>query len=669
VIFSHRNNNLNIPSSSESRVQLELGSIQLDMQNTRSTTLERLDSFNQKLASVDNQLVRIRESAAQNKEAISKLENTFTQTLEQLVHGETGMLGTKLSRMDMMDRSRSRLFSELSVSALGAKKMESRHKILPCSGFEQQRAPLEKSEFGQSTFSIWAIYRNRTCPNFCNCACHSGRTRTQTRTWKTPFILTRLLGSLFSTYTGYPIWSQACDSRMCHRRGSKTLEVVYEFPLWCVNRNIHALFHTRATGSPAVSLVFRQRVPYRVGGIFPVVDSNNIELLRAILRRNPDSVNYRLYKSGHTALHFACLRPQSISFEVFQLLLRAGADLHAESDDGRSVASIIACQMLQGGFSEEHEIEISKWGSISQYMEELELSPVTEVAVGLRVGEIESLLWKLPPSRLKVTEFDNTGSTPLYWASRAGNLGAVQALVSFGVDINQKNALGNTPLIGSFAFNRGLDCFRWLLDNGSDPYQSNNDGYNALTSACYFGRLDVVKHMVACWFHPDTRDGKKRTGLCCAVSYDHDHIVDYLFSVGANADVVNDWGFVPVLDAVRGNSHKCLRLLLKNDVNYRFLSPGGWSVLHCAAAAGDVETMEILAKHSLRGVDVHGKALGGFTAEDMFLARRSIESDTLIAAFRNLLARVGQATNELQLEIEQETRKELEEMFFDAVEY
>ena len=636
---------------------MELQSIHLDLQKSRNVTAERLDSVDQKFDSLYNQLVGIRDSTAQNSDAIYQLEKNFTHKIERLLHGEKELLKVTPSTF--------RHYSSPLLSISNAQESPLKHDIVQQSPFEAQNRQLGGADIEQGIFSIWAIYRNRTCPDVCSCTCHSVRKRSTT--WKSPSFFSRLLGSFFATYTGSPTWGEACDSRICHRRASKTLEVAYDFPLWFVNCNIHALIHTEATGSPAMNLVFRQRVPYRVGGIFQAVDSNNMDLLRAILKRNPDSINFRLFKSGHTALHFACLRPQNISFAIFQLLLRAGAALNAEADDGRSVTSIIACQILQKGFPAEHENEISKWCSTSQYIEELELSFVTEVVVGLRYADIKTLLWKYPASRLKLTKFDNTGSTPLYWASRAGDLGAVQDLVNFGVDINQMNALGNTPLMGSFAFDRGLACLSWLLDNGSDPYLTNKDGYNALTLACYFGRLDVVKHLMTRWFKPDAQDGKNRTGLCCAVSYDQVHIVEYLLNAGANVNLVNDWGFVPLFDSVRANSHKCLPLLFRSGANYRFIGSNGWSILHFAAAAGDAETMAILAEQDLKGVVIQGRTFDGYTAEDIFLSRRLAESNKLLVVFRNLLAAISKAANDIHAESEAGEEKEAEDVFFDAL--
>ncbi|KAK3291527.1 ankyrin repeat-containing domain protein [Chaetomium fimeti] len=489
---------------------------------------------------------------------------------------------------------------------------------------------------------------------------------------KTPAFLRGLLGSLFAAYTGAPEWRGAvvCDTAMCHRQSSRTWEIEYQFPLWFANWNIHALMHMASTGGPTLCVVVRERVEYRFDNIFRAVDSNNVDAIQAILQRNPDSVNYRLHRDGFTPFHYACLRPTKISFRVFQLLLRAGADLDAENDSGRSALSYVASHIVLGGFPDAHTQEISRWVSMSRIVHELELSPVAEVAVGLRVGDITQMLRALPPSELKLTDFDNTGSTPLCWASKAGNLKAIQAIVKIGgVDINQPTSTGNTPLMCSFALqNQVGELIDWLLDNGADPAQQNRDGYNAFTLACYIRSFDVVQKLIERGVDPDIRDGQGRTGLCTSVAYDHDHIARYLCKLGADVNAVNARGFVPLLVATGYNAHRCLRMLLfETEADHLFHAHDNWNLLLHAGSCGDVMTMNILADHGLRGLDVQAKS-SNLTVEDTFFSRPAAASESMLVAFRNLIAVVERNTANMPLEeVVQAGEDTEEEVYFDTV--
>ncbi|KAK0666625.1 hypothetical protein QBC41DRAFT_280530 [Cercophora samala] len=523
----------------------------------------------------------------------------------------------------------------------------------------------------QGTFSIWTVYRHRTCLSGCVCACHKGK-RSSNGTIRSPVVLQRLIGALFAVYTGSPGSSgvTACDTPMCHRQASKTFEMTYEFPLWFARWSMHALIYQASLGVPSVSLVIRKRVEYRFDSIFAAVDSNNIDAVQAILQRDPDSINYKVHQNGFTPLHYACLRPNKISFRMFQLLLRAGADVNAENDGGRSALSYVAGFMVLGGFPSLHKHEISRWVSPSRMLDELELSPITEVAVGVRVGDIASMLQSLAPSRLRLDEFDNTGSTPLCWASKAGNLEAIKLIVETGtVDVNQCTSVGNTALMCSFALQNGQtgEIIDWLLDNGADPLQRNDDGYNAFTLACYLGRFDVVQQLIRRGVNPDVRDGQGRTGLFCAIPYDHDHIVRYLYEMGADVDAVNAWYFVPVLVATGYNAHRCLRMLLfEAKADHRFRAPSGWNLLLHAASCGNELTLKLLSEHGLAGLDIHTRG-NGRTAEEEFFSRPATASEPIVAAFKELLFIVEQNKEGYQAQVIAEMEQDAEEVYFDAL--
>ncbi|KAK0639397.1 ankyrin repeat-containing domain protein [Cercophora newfieldiana] len=291
------------------------------------------------------------------------------------------------------------------------------------------------------------------------------------------------------------------------------------------------------------------------------------------------------------------------------------------------------------------------------------------------MGNFESMLTSIPKHRLKLTELDTTGSTPLFWAARLGNLSAIKALVGAGVDINLGSASGKTPLIGACIETSNAECFDWLLQNGADPYRADSKGSHCLTAACCLGSLHAVKALVESGFDVETRDHAGMTGLGWAVNYDHESIAAYLLQHGASFGLENKAGWTPVLDAVLRNSHRCLKLLLKKGANYRFVSRHGWSILHCAASTGDLKTMEILTEHGLKGVDVGMKSSKGFgtrTAEEVFLAQRLKHpgAETLLLAFRRLLAAVEKANLGGEEMVSQDEKlDETDDVFHEAVEY
>ncbi len=74
-------------------------------------------------------------------------------------------------------------------------------------------------------------------------------------------------------------------------------------------------------------------------------------------------------------------------------------------------------------------------------------------------------------------------------ACSKGDLLAVQALISRGVDVNSKNGAA----LVSACSNGNLDVIKYLVENGA---KIHHDGDLALHNACIFERLEAIKYLV-----------------------------------------------------------------------------------------------------------------------------------------------------------------------------
>jgi hypothetical protein len=75
-----------------------------------------------------------------------------------------------------------------------------------------------------------------------------------------PVILKSLLGSLSLSYMGLPIFASKCTNSSCQNHPGRSLEVVYCFPRWFLERTVYIIAAMTYIGTPVFGLEVRRRV-------------------------------------------------------------------------------------------------------------------------------------------------------------------------------------------------------------------------------------------------------------------------------------------------------------------------------------------------------------------------------------------------------------------------
>jgi len=204
-----------------------------------------------------------------------------------------------------------------------------------------------------------------------------------------------------------------------------------------------------------------------------------------------------------------------------------------------------------------------------------------------------------------INQIDSTGNTPLLWATRNGNQGAVEILLGRdGVNPNKPNAHGQTPLccaaknghervveilIGrndvnpnksdvfdqtplSWAAMHGHErVFKILLGRDDvNPNKSDAFGRTPLYWAALYGHEGVVKILLGRNdVEPDKPGWCDRTPLCCAASRGHEEVVKMLLERGdVNPDRPDEDGDTPLRCATKEGFQEVVRALLRrSDAN------------------------------------------------------------------------------------------------------
>jgi len=382
------------------------------------------------------------------------------------------------------------------------------------------------------------------------------------------------------------------------------------------------------------------------------VGHNEAEQIKSILKKYPEFVHQKNAKTGWLLFHEAAKHGLTESVralvEVGNININTRAP--ADEDDGQLGALDIAQRSLQDPY---HPTIVYLKGKGAVFLDPL-LSDLKMASYANDIHGVENILKTHPDL---VTKADENGWVVIHEASIAGLVDIVQVLVEQGkADVNARTgpkgdgdsvlALAKTYLkddahpVLSYLISVGAKD----IVNESQPREDNLDsidsahilkrndlnslarvlevnpdfieikdenGFSILHEAAAFGKLDIVKYIVE-----NTRadlnarmglDHDGPTALLLAKSFlSEDHpVIEYLVSMGAEAldedKLVFKDGttYLPstLLDATLQNDHQAMLHIFKRKpewVDRR--DSNGWSALHEASRAGQVDTVKLLVE-------------------------------------------------------------------------
>jgi len=201
----------------------------------------------------------------------------------------------------------------------------------------------------------------------------------------------------------------------------------------------------------------------------------------------------------------------------------------------------------------------------------------------------------------------------LVLAARYGQADTVKYLLDGGMQVDVRDAYGNTALIAA-ASNGQKELVDQLLAQGADIEARNDEELTALMGAAVKGHFEVVYKLVQSGAKVNELNNDGESALFLAVRYGHYRAAKVLLNAGANpnskntirANVYNS-GFTPLMYAVTKGSTKrdvawdtIAQLLLDNGANPNLTNTHGDSAMVLARNKNDQGMMSLLSANGAK---------------------------------------------------------------------
>jgi ankyrin repeat protein len=228
---------------------------------------------------------------------------------------------------------------------------------------------------------------------------------------------------------------------------------------------------------------------------------------------------------------------------------------------------------------------------------------------------------ELVATGVDVNQTQPDGTSPLHWAVYRFDRELVQTLLRKGARVNAVNRYGSSPLSEAVRV-ANLDITGMLLEAGADANIANEDGQTPLMLAARTGNVALARLLVERGADVNRRERfRNQSAVMWAAAQNHPEMVAFLVSKGADLAVramANDWetqitseprvqyrptgGLTPLLYAARAGCLGCVTAMLDAGADKDRPNPDGMTPMIMALDNG----YPAVARHLLdRGANPH----------------------------------------------------------------
>ena len=311
-----------------------------------------------------------------------------------------------------------------------------------------------------------------------------------------------------------------------------------------------------------------------------------------ILLTNGASVD-ALGPQGQTALHLAMQVPHQ---NVVMLLIQHKASVHARDATFRTPLHI--------GASQGNVSMCSYLLNEGAQLDSREVQSKTPLQLACEAGHYDLVQMMLNQSDLKPTEM--TFLTAFSAAVECGHIRIAESFFSRGLNLQELRKDSHKP--ATLAAKSGsLAMVELMMKENCDANASDENGWNALHFASYYGHYQVIERLIANDVSTNATTSKKETPLLFAVKGDHFVVAERLLRCSKDGDIVSaedEQRQQAVHHTARTGSIEIFNLLMSNGAKINVENSFGWQPLHIATAYGHLALVKRLLE---QGANVEEK--------------------------------------------------------------
>jgi len=189
----------------------------------------------------------------------------------------------------------------------------------------------------------------------------------------------------------------------------------------------------------------------------------------------------------------------------------------------------------------------------------------------------------------------STGYGPTHFAASLGNVEVMEFLLASGVDKNERDADGNSPLMWVVSSNGSDEMMDCLVDNGANVNQQNFNGETALFVACDRGSVDKVEYLLENAADANVANIDGASPLHAAAARGDGAVIALLVRYGACVNAVDEEGDMALHWAVREGKVDAVQALVQLGARMELRNEDGETALDLALSLDD----ELMVKHLL----------------------------------------------------------------------